>query len=134
MMPTITPAAELVRELGHPAGGLLVDIWHIYRSGMDYTEMRSVLPADHIFAVEINDGKKEVVGTMYEDTFDNRLYCGQGDFDTIGFIRAIRDLGYDGPWGVEMMSTEHRTLDVWTATKQAATAAAIMLASTRSAR
>jgi sugar phosphate isomerase/epimerase len=128
MMSTIAPAADLVRELDHPAGGLLVDIWHVYRSGMSYTEMKGVLPAGHLFAVEINDGKKEVIGTLYEDTFDNRLYCGQGDFDTAAFVRAIRDLGYNGHWGVEMMSIEHRTLDVWTATERAAGAAATLLA------
>ncbi|WP_326836404.1 sugar phosphate isomerase/epimerase [Amycolatopsis rhabdoformis] len=131
MMPTIAPAADLVRDLAHPAGGLLVDIWHIHRSATPYADLERLLPPDHVFAVELDDGHETVTGTLFEDTFDNRLYCGEGDFDVASFVKCLRRLGFTGPWGVEMMSRQHRTLDVRTATKQAAAAAAELLASTR---
>ncbi|MEV4603893.1 sugar phosphate isomerase/epimerase [Amycolatopsis sp. NPDC049253] len=131
MMPTIEPAARLVRDVAHPAGGLLVDIWHIHRSAMSYADLERILPPEYVFAVEIDDGHREVTGTLFEDTFDNRLYCGEGDFEVASFVKSLRRLGFRGPWGVEMMSREHRTLDVRTATKQAATAAADLLASAR---
>ncbi|MEU4673446.1 sugar phosphate isomerase/epimerase family protein [Amycolatopsis sp. NPDC023774] len=131
MMTTIEPAARLVRDVAHPAGGLLVDIWHIHRSSMSYQDLERILPPEYVFAVEINDGYREVTGTLFEDTFDNRLYCGEGDFDVASFVKSLRRLGFTGPWGVEMMSREHRTLDVRTATKQAAAAAADLLASAR---
>ena len=27
----------------------------------------------------------------------------------MGFIRAMREVDFDGPWGVEILSAEHRT-------------------------
>ena len=97
MMRTIAPAAELVRSIANPAGGLLVDIWHIFRSGTTYAEIVEMLPPEYVFAVEMSDGRAEPVGTLYDDTFDNRLAPGEGDFDVVGFIRAIDRLGFPGP-------------------------------------
>jgi sugar phosphate isomerase/epimerase len=118
MMPTVAPAAELVRTVANPAAGLLVDIWHVFRSGMSYDELVEVLPPEHIFAVELSDGRSEPVGTLFDDTFDNRLPPGEGDFDVACFIRALDSLGFKGPWGLEVMSTELRSLPVETATKR----------------
>lgn len=118
MTPTIAPAAEMVGHLGNPGGGLLVDIWHIYRSGQPYDELTEMLPAEHIFAVELNDGAAKPVGTLYEDTFDNRLYAGEGAFDVPQFIRTLLGLGYRGPWGLEMMSEDYRRLTPEEGTQQ----------------
>jgi sugar phosphate isomerase/epimerase len=37
----------------------------------------------------------------------NRL-CGEGEFDVPGFIEAVQAAGYDGPWGIEVLSKELR--------------------------
>jgi sugar phosphate isomerase/epimerase len=118
MMPTIFPAVDLVRAVANPAGGLLVDIWHIFRSGTGYDQLVDVLPPEYVFAVELSDGRAEPVGTLYDDTFDNRLPPGRGEFDVAGFIRALDALGFEGPWGLEVMSTELRSLPVEVATKR----------------
>jgi sugar phosphate isomerase/epimerase len=118
MMATIAPAAELVRTVANPAGGLLVDIWHIFRSGTGYDQLVELLPPEYVFAVEISDSGAEMVGTLYDDTFDNRLPPGEGEFDVAGFIRALDTLGFKGPWGLEVMSTELRSLPVEVAAKR----------------
>lgn len=128
MMSTITPGAELVTRVGHPAGGLLVDIWHIFRSGQSYAELLDAIPPERVFAVELNDGASTYEGSMFDDTFDNRLLCGEGDFDVQSFIDVISRLGYDGLWGVEMMSEYHRTLTAAEGARQAAAAARSVLA------
>ena len=74
---------------------------------------------DRVFAVEIDDGYKDVVGTIFEDTINNRAYCGEGDFDTRTFIQRTLDAGYTGPWGVEIISAEHRSLPVAEGLKRA---------------
>ena len=76
-----------------------------------------MLPPQYVFAVEMSDGRAEPVGTLYDDTFDNRLAPGEGDFDVVGFIRAIDRLGFQGPWGLEVMSAELRSLPIEVATK-----------------
>ena len=54
---------------------------------------------------------------------DRRRYCGEGPFDLPGIVAALRTAGWSGPWGVEILSTEHRRLDVRQAAAHAATTA-----------
>ena len=75
--------------------------------------------------------KAEVVGTLFEDTINNRELCGEGDADVEAFIRAIDRIGYDGPWGVEIISHAHRARPIDEALTRAFDTAA---ASFRSAR
>ncbi len=123
IMPTLRPAAQLVREVAHPAGGLLVDIWHVVRSGTTFAELSAILPPEYIFAAELSDGAREPVGSLFDDTFDNRELPGEGQFDVAGFVTALRGLGFDGPWGLEVMSTTQRDLPVREAVEGAIRAA-----------
>lgn len=109
---TVESIVSLVTDVAHPNGGLLLDIWHVYRSGMDYASMAEIVPRSSVFAVEVNDAKAEVVGSLFEDTINNRELCGEGDADVPSFIRAIDKIGFDGPWGVEIISNAHRARPV----------------------
>jgi sugar phosphate isomerase/epimerase len=109
----------MVTDVAHPHGGMLLDPWHLYRAGYSYDALVPLLPLDHLVAVELDDGAAEPVGTIFDDTFDNRLVCGRGAFDVPAFIRAIRRTGFDGPWGVEVMSSSLRALPVEQALKEA---------------
>jgi sugar phosphate isomerase/epimerase len=80
-----------------------------------------------IFAVELDDAAPDVVGTLFEDTVDNRLFCGEGCFDLTGLVAVLRDLGFDGPWGVEILSTSYRKLPVADALRLAAETALAVL-------
>jgi sugar phosphate isomerase/epimerase len=110
--PSVESIVDLVTGVDHPNGGLLLDIWHVYRSGMEYTEMVNLVPSEILFAVEVNDAKAEVIGSLLEDTINNRELCGEGDADVQSFIRAIDQIGFDGPWGVEIISNVHRARPV----------------------
>jgi sugar phosphate isomerase/epimerase len=121
-IPTAHDALRLVEEAGHPAGGIVVDVWHVERAGTPAAEL-AALPPHRIVGVELNDANSEVVGTLFEDTVDRRRYCGEGSFDLAGIITALRTAGWSGPWGVEILSTEHRRLDVRRAAAHAATTA-----------
>ncbi len=70
--------------------------------------------------VELDDAAEEVVGTLFEDTVERRLLCGEGCFDLTALIGLLRDKGFDGPWGVEILSTSFRTLPVHEAVALAA--------------
>ena len=50
------------------------------------------------------------MGTLWDDTINNRLFPGDGDFDTPGFINAVAPLGFTGPWGVEIISEQLRAM------------------------
>ena len=101
--------ADLVREVNHPGAGLLVDYWHIFRANTTLEEMERRVPVEYIFGIELNDALDEIVGTLFEDTRDNRKLLGEGDQDVIGFIKTIQRMGYKGDWGVEILSAEQRS-------------------------
>ena len=112
MVGSVPAAADLMRKVDMPECGLVVDYWHVFRAGTTLDELSASLEADQIFGVELNDAAAEVRGTLFEDTRDNRRLCGQGDQDVTGFIRALKSVGFKGPWGVEILSEEHRALPV----------------------
>ncbi len=119
MVGSVPAAAELMRKVDMPECGLVVDYWHVFRAGTTFGELSRSLEAQQIFGVELNDADAEIRGSLFEDTRYNRRLCGQGDQDVTGFIRTMKAIGFDGPWGVEILSKEHRKLPVKEALRQA---------------
>ena len=99
-------AGDLVRTADHPAAGLTVDIWHLERGPSTLDDLAG-LPNGSVVVVELNDAGPPH-GHLFADTIRRRLLPGSGDFDLAGFIRVLRDGGFTGPWGVEMLSDDHR--------------------------
>ncbi|WAH98579.1 sugar phosphate isomerase/epimerase family protein [Arthrobacter sp. MMS18-M83] len=112
MVGSMPAAAELMRSVDMPDCGLVVDYWHVFRAGTSLDELSRSLTAEQIFGVELNDANAEIKGTLFEDTRDNRRLCGEGDQDVTGFIKTLQAIGFNGPWGVEILSKQHRTLPV----------------------
>ncbi|WP_396331109.1 sugar phosphate isomerase/epimerase family protein [Burkholderia anthina] len=107
---TLEAGLAIVQQANQPNGGLLLDIWHIVRGGIDFGEIAK-LPSHFIKGVELDDASSTIEGTLLEDTVFRRKLCGEGDFDTPGFIEAVQDAGFGGEWyGVEIISTELRKL------------------------
>lgn len=131
--PSLQDGIELVTEVGHSAGGLCVDIWHVARPGTDYGLIERELPGEYVFSVELNDAAPAVVGDLFADTVHRRLLPGAGSFDVPAFIRAIRATGFDGPWGVEILSDHHRTLPLERALRETREATLAAFAATDAA-
>lgn len=110
MIASMPQGADLIRRVAHPAAGLVVDYWHVFRAGTSLPDLVAALDAAMVFGVELSDAEDEVIGTLFEDTRDNRRLIGEGAQDVVGFIRAMRELGFNGPWGVEILSNAHRRL------------------------
>jgi len=90
-----------------PGGGLMLDIWHVNRGAATLDEIRA-LPPGAITCAELDDGTLIPVGDEISDTLNRRRLCGEGEFDIAGFIAAVRATGYDGPFGVEIISDAQR--------------------------
>jgi sugar phosphate isomerase/epimerase len=105
---TIDDAVAIVARADQPNGGLLLDIWHVARGGMDYREIAKV-PARYLMGVELDDATSTVVGTLFEDTRFQRLLCGEGSFNPPAFIAAVLKAGFSAPYyGVEIISETFR--------------------------
>ncbi len=115
---SVDEALHLVEEADHDGGGVVIDVWHTERGGTEAARL-ATLPAGRIIGVELNDADIGVVGSMFEDTVHRRRYCGEGSFQLVDFVRALRRAGWDGPWGIEILSDDHRTTSAATAIQQA---------------
>ena len=124
---TVPMGAELVAAAGHPEVGLLIDAWHVFRADTTLDDLRSAVRPEMIFGVELDDADLDVVGTLFEDTVDRRRLCGEGTFDLPGLATVLRELGFEGPWGVEILSETFRKLPVHEALKLAAESALAVL-------
>lgn len=102
----------LVAELDHPSVGMMLDVWHLFRVGLDYARLPELVRPQDVVAVELSDGLSSPIGSIFEDTFDHRLLPGRGAFEVRAFVAAVRELGFDGPWGLELMSDELRRMPV----------------------
>jgi sugar phosphate isomerase/epimerase len=99
---------ELCGAIGQPNVGILLDSWHWFTSGGTPEDIRS-LSADQVVGVHLNDAPK---GVPMEEQRDNvrLLPCESGVIDLVGFVTALREMGYDGPATVEPFSDRVRSL------------------------
>ena len=100
-------AARLVAAADHPAAGLVVDVWHVERGPSTLADLAEI-PGDKVFAVELNDAPVPQSPDLFQDTIHHRVLCGAGTFDLAGCIATLQQIGFTGPWGVEILSEAHR--------------------------
>jgi sugar phosphate isomerase/epimerase len=99
---TAADAQAIVRAAGRPNGGYCVDIWHHVR-GADDMAMIEALEPELIFAVQMNDGSVRPLHDDYKaDCLANRLPPGSGQFDCVGFVRTLIDMGVTAPISLEV--------------------------------
>jgi sugar phosphate isomerase/epimerase len=101
----------LVEGADAPNGGLAVDTWHLGKLRIAPDEVRRI-PARHIGWVELSDGRAEDMPDMVDETINHRELPGEGDFPVREHVAALREAGYPGPWGVEVLSAKLRSLPI----------------------
>jgi sugar phosphate isomerase/epimerase len=109
MIRTLAEALAMVKGAGANNGGIVFDLWHVVKLGIPYEEVCRV-PLEYVVGVELNDGTFHSPWSLHEDTINHRRFCGEGEFDVRGFVQDMRTAGYRGPWGIEVLSAELRTL------------------------
>ena len=111
MVDTVPKGSDLISRAEMANCGLLVDFWHVLRAGTTAADLLGTVPHGQVWAVELTDADREPAGdSLLEDTVNHRRYCGEGTIDIPALVAAMRELGFDGAWGVEILSTEHRAL------------------------
>ena len=102
-IPDLRSAWEIVRRADRPNGGLLIDSWHLFRSGSTLDALRA-LPGARILAVQLDDAPARPEADLAEETQHRRLLPGDGSFDLVGLVRALDAIGSRAPLGVEVFS------------------------------
>jgi sugar phosphate isomerase/epimerase len=108
MLDTLQDSLVMVEGAGASNGGIVLDLWHIVKLKIPYDDVGRI-PLKFLVSVELNDGTFEAPWSLHEDTVNHRRLCGEGEFDIRGFIATVRNTGYQGPWGIEVLSQELRT-------------------------
>ena len=97
--------------------GLLMDCWHWYTGVGSLADIRT-LRAEDVVYVHVNDAP---AGLPVEEQLDlvRRLPGATGVIDIAGFLKALRELGYDGPVTPEPFDTSLAGLPADEACKKA---------------
>ena len=118
MIDNLKDALTMVEGAGAKNGGIIFDLWHLSKMGVQNEEISHV-PRKHIVSVEINDGTFTAPWSLHEDTINHRRFCGEGEFDVRGFLASLEKTGYSGPIGIEVLSKELRPLSLHEAVTKA---------------
>ncbi|MDO8213147.1 sugar phosphate isomerase/epimerase [Conexibacter sp. CPCC 206217] len=92
-------------------GGVAIDVWHMSKMAIAPAALRA-LPADRLTWVELSDGLFADRDDRIDETINHRRLPGEGEFDNPGYVAACAEIGYAGPWGVEVLSAELRALPI----------------------
>jgi sugar phosphate isomerase/epimerase len=108
---TLDKALGLARDAGASNGGLAIDTWHMSKLGIAPEDLKRV-PLEHLAWVELSDGQYETMDDPIDETINHRRLPGEGEFPIPAYVEALAAAGYDGPWGVEVLSSELRSLPI----------------------
>jgi sugar phosphate isomerase/epimerase len=101
VLDTLHDSLRMVSAAGAKNGGIILDIWQVVDRAMPNEEVRRI-PSRYLMGVELNDAAMDGARAR-QDKANPRTFCGAGDFDIAGFISRVRESGYRGPWGVEVI-------------------------------
>jgi sugar phosphate isomerase/epimerase len=123
-LPSLDEVLKLTRGAGAANGGTMLDTWHLVRTGTSNADLVAKLRSSDVIGVEINDGLLAAPQDIVDATINHRLLVGSGEFDLPGFVAAMDAVGYEGPYGVEILNAElrERTLEEAATTVYATTA------------
>jgi len=103
MINNLKDSLAMVESAGAKNGGLVLDIAHVVNLGITHEEINKI-PLQYLINVELNDGT--LPGSPKHDPSRARRFCGEGEFDIKEFITCVNQMGYTGPWAVEVFSEE----------------------------
>jgi sugar phosphate isomerase/epimerase len=124
---TLETALAIVDAVDAPNGGLAIDTWHMAKLGIEPDALRRV-PARRLGWVELSDGWYEDLPDPIDETTNHRELPGEGEFPIREYVAALRDAGYPGPWGIEVLSEKLRNLPIDEIFERAYAASAAQLA------
>ncbi|SEI61102.1 3-dehydroshikimate dehydratase QuiC [Pseudomonas sp. NFR16] len=97
---------NLVRQIDHPALGVLLDSFHTLSLKGDPRAIADI-PGDKIFFVQMADAPLLAMDVL-EWSRHFRCFPGQGEFDLPGFLAPILKSGYTGPLSLEIFNDGFR--------------------------
>jgi sugar phosphate isomerase/epimerase len=92
---TLDGVMELIAAIGTGNVGVMLDSWHLYTSGGSLADLQRLTNQD-VVVVHVNDAPAGINRDEHIDTV-RTLPMETGVIDLVGFMRALQEMGYDGP-------------------------------------
>jgi sugar phosphate isomerase/epimerase len=108
---TLDAALQLVQDADERNGGLAIDTWHMGKLGIEPDDLKRI-PLESLTWVELSDGQRQDMDDLVDETVNHRRLPGEGEFDIPAYVEVCQTIGYDGPWGVEVLSEALRSLPI----------------------
>ncbi len=105
---TLGDALSIVEAAGQPNGGVMLDVWHLFRSGGSAADVQAAAP--RVQGVQLDDAPVEASDNLVLETMTARLLPGEGAAGVPEILRALRVGGSKAPFGVEVFSKSLREL------------------------
>ena len=103
-------ARTVVETADAPNAGLMIDTWHFYNTRSTTDDLADLDP-NRIIGVQLNDGRV-VSGDYLVEARRGRLLPGHGELDVTGLIAFLHQMGFEGPYCVEVNYPGYRDLPV----------------------
>lgn len=113
-VPDIKTALKILKVTSHEHIGLTLDTFHMYKSNVPINDIRLLSPKQ-IVIIHINDCE-ELPREKLTDA--NRLFPGEGIIPLTEFLKALKEIGYQGFLSVEIFRKEYWKLDPLTIAKK----------------
>ena len=107
----VDKALAVVEGANASNSGLALDTWHLGKLRLEPHDLRRI-PPRFLSWVELCDGPFEYAEDRLDEVINRRKLPGEGEFPVAEYVSVFRELGYDGPWGVEVLSEELRGLPI----------------------
>jgi sugar phosphate isomerase/epimerase len=108
---SLETAVKMVKHADQPNGGLAIDTWHMAKLGIEPEHLR-MCPRKYLMWVELSDGQWENMEDPIDEVVNHRNLPGEGQFPIREYVRVCQQMGYDKPWGVEVLSEDLRSLPI----------------------
>ena len=119
-IPDLATAARIIEAIHAPELRILLDVWHLARSGGSIADVNS-LPPQSIGGMQISDRAEPAAGASYAP-MGSRLMPGEGELPLAGLLMATLTNSPDVTVCAEVFNTDHARQPIPVVAERAATA------------
>ena len=105
-VPDLESARQILDRISSPSLGLLLDTWHLGISGVSSNEIRRFIDISEIFAVELSGIARTPNVSLRKASASFRALPDRSDIQIEQFVSTLNQIGWTGPWAVEVMSPQ----------------------------
>jgi 2-keto-myo-inositol isomerase len=104
---TLAAARRIVDAAADPDLGLVIDAFHFYAGGSTWGMLEGLDPR-RLAIVHLDDAEDRPRRELRDE---HRLLPGDGVIPLRELVRRLEELGYDGPWSLELFRPEYYAWD-----------------------